>query len=208
MIEQNGTSPGQSLAARFKQQQTAIRKEVDLPIPGIPGTPDFKFRCILRRVDILTLIKGAQLPDRLKHSLLGLKPAETVANIKEEAKKAAQEKVREMTMADIEQINVFQRQVAQKTCIAPKIVFEDTDDPEAINLNPEVCEIGPQIVEALYAYGMNLSPDVPIALVDGGETTVKAVETFPDSAPGRELPGTGHDGAEFPSVTGGLPRNR
>lgn len=208
MNELNGTSPGTALATQFKTKAAAARKVVDLPIPGIPGDPNFKFTCILRRIDVLTLIKGSALPDRLKHTLLGLKPAEVVDDIKAKAEEITKERIGAMTIEDIEAIQAFQRTVAVKTCLAPKIVFEPTDDPEAINLDPDECEFGPQIVEALYNYGMNLSPDVPVATTDGGETTVKAVETFPDSAPGDAVPGDRPDGQELPPVSSGPAGNR
>lgn len=208
MSELNGTNRGADLAAQFRKQTAVARKEVDLPIPGIPGSPDFRFRCILRRIDVLTLIRHSVLPDRMKRTILGLKSEEQVADLQTAADAAARERVAEMTIDDLEAIRAFQREVAQKTCLAPKIVYEDSDDAAAINLSPEECEFGHQIVEALYNYAMGLSPDVPVATMDGGETTVAAVEEFPQGVPGGAVPVDRADGEELQPPAVAAPRNR
>lgn len=51
------------------------------------------------------------------------------------------------------------------------------------------------LIIALFNYAMGLSPDVPVPTTDGGETTIKAVETFPDGIPGAEPVNAGANGA-------------
>lgn len=197
MSQFNGTDLAATLAAQFQKQASFARKEVDLPIPGIPNMPEFKFRCVLRRIDALTLVRKSVLPDALKRMILGLKPEKDVADIKAAAEEAARSRVEQMTIEDLEAIREFQREVAQKTCIAPKIAYSPTDDPGTINLASDECEFGHQIVEALYNYAMGLSPAVPVPMVDGGETTVAAVEEFSDSSPGRTVLGGSANGEEL-----------
>lgn len=50
------------------------------------------------------------------------------------------------------------------------------------------------LIIALFNYAMGLSPDVPVPTTDGGETTIKAVETFPDGIPGAEPVDAGANG--------------
>jgi hypothetical protein len=56
------------------------------------------------------------------------------------------------------------------------------------------------LIIALFNYAMGLSPDVPVATTDGGQTTLQAVETFPDGVSGQEPIDAGDNGAESGNV--------
>lgn len=186
MSKPNGTR-GRELAAIFKNQLAECRAEIDLPVEGVPGQPDFKFRCVLRRLDFFTLIKNAKLPEHLARELMGASSAETLARAEEEAMKQA----RQMSIDDIRALNDFMADVAMKTCVEPRLVWNEPEAEDSIDL--ATCEIGPQLVQALYFYAMNLSPDVAVRLTNGTEAPLDAVATFRDGA---ELPNAGPDGAE------------
>lgn len=175
-MSEDNRSRAARLADQFKAASADLRTEVDLPIPGIPGRPDFRFRCVLRRVDILSFITNSSLPEHLVRSLLNLRAPDRLEALEKQAAETAAKMVSELeTVEDLKAIQQLQRTIAQATCLEPRIVYEPTDDPEAINLDES--DIGDAIVKALYAYATSLSPDVPVAMA-GGEATLDEVSSF------------------------------
>jgi len=183
------------LAAQFKTKATAARKAIELPVPMVTD-PDFTFPCVVRRVDVVAFVTApnAGLPEQFANQLLGIKPGR-IDELKAKAEEVAAEQTQSMTLDDLKAIQDFQRRIAQQTCLEPRIVFEATDDEGAIDLSsPDFAHCANEIVTALYNYGMNMSPDVPVRIAGGAETTLKAVESF------REIPkpvDAGNDGAEL-----------
>lgn len=183
------------LAAQFKTKATAARKAIELPVPLVTD-PDFTFPCVVRRVDVVAFVTApnAGLPEQFANQLLGIKPGR-IDELKAKAEEVAAEQTQSMTLDDLKAIQDFQRRIAQQTCLEPRIVFEATDDEGAIDLSsPDFAHCANEIVTALYNYGMSMSPDVPVRIAGGAETTLKAVESF------REIPklvDAGNDGAEL-----------
>lgn len=191
MSKMNGSkSRAAELAAQFKQQTEKAfeqnwRKEVKLPIPSI--APDFVFEFIAQRVDITSLLYNGQLPENFAKQIL--------ANRKEATRdEIAQEFLDEASAEEKKASLDFQVKIAQEVCFAPKLVLREPQSDEEIDLR--TLPFSGNLIIALFNYAMGLSPDVPVATTDGGQTSLKAVETFPDGVPGSELPGAGGDGAE------------
>jgi len=192
MSHQNGNG-GVSLASRFKQKVSAVSKPLALPVPGIPGDKGFTFECILRRVSVVTMLsEGGELPEGLANKVMGLRPTKAMADAQAQASAMIQQ---EMTIADLKAIEAFQEKVAIETCVEPKLASgkapEDAD-PDTIYLDD--LPFKPQLITALYNYATALSPDVPVATLDGGETTLTAVESFRPQTPGDEFSGSGEGG--------------
>ncbi len=182
------------LAAQFKSKAQAARKAIELPVP-LATDPDFVFPCVLRRLDVVVFVTApnAGLPEHFANTLLGLKPGRA-EELKEKAADIAQEETERMSLDDLRSITLFQRRVAQETCLEPRIVFEASDDEGAIDLSaPEFAHCADEIVTALYNYGMRLSPDVPVN-VGGNEVSLKSVESFREESAPFDV---GDDGAEL-----------
>ena len=170
----------EKLEAQLRETKSAF-KAVDLPIPDI--APDFKFSFLARRIDVITILYSgdAGLPEHLVADILGLKEPEKLAKLREEATKVAEESAQKMDLGDRIAMMKFQRFVAQQVCVAPKIVYGPTTDPESIDL------VGTgfvnEFVTALYTYAMKGSPDIPVELENGQEVGLDQVKTFPDVPP-------------------------
>lgn len=188
-MKTNGSkSKAALLAAQFREQTEKAfeqnwRKEVSLPIPAI--APDFVFTFIAQRVDITSLLYNGQLPETFAKQILASRKEATREDLAEEFLDEASAEEKQASLD-------FQVRIAQEVCFAPKLVFRDPESEEEIDLR--TLPFSGNLIIALFNYAMGLSPDVPVATLDGGETTVKAVETFPDGLSGGELPGAGSDG--------------
>lgn len=178
-----------ALAAQFRSQSQKVlaenwTKEVALPVPSV--APDFVFTFIAQRVDLTSLLYGGQLPETFAKQIL--------ANRREQTQEEVAEEFLDDSTAEQKQAALdFQVKIAQEVCLAPKLVFREPQSDEEIDLRS--LPFSGNLIIALFNYAMGLSPDVPVALTNGGETTVKAVETFPDGAPRVEFSDAGQDGA-------------
>lgn len=174
-----------SLAERNRERARIARKEIELPVP-LPTDPDFKFVCVVRRLPenlIITQTKAAGLVESFVNEILGTVSPDKLAKLRENAAEAVADTVKGLTIEDLEAIQRFYGLIAQATCLEPKIVFEPSDDENALDLtSPEYAHCAREIIMALYSYGMKLSPDVPVPTKDGGETSLEAVTNFPDGA--------------------------
>lgn len=175
-----------ALAAQFKSQAAKIEEtataEVRLPIPSVAS--DFVFEFIGRRIDLNSLLIAGQLPEAYARKLLGAKLDDMPAD-KEAQLQRAIEEANQMT-ADERKANLdFQRDVALKVCVAPRLVFREAQGDDEIDLR-EIPWSG-DLIAALFQWAMSLSPEVPVAQTDGEETTVAAVETFPVGASSEKL---------------------
>lgn len=187
MSKQNG-SRAKELAAQFKQgARKAVdetwTKQVRLPIPSI--APDFVFEFVAKRVDLATMMYAGQLPDFFSRQILLRRQdaSDVAAELQEESleeKKASLDLMVKLALA---------------VCAEPKLVLRDPVDDSEVDLRE--WPFSGNIIEALFRYAMGLSPDVPVEMTDGGETTVKAVETFPDSAQESSLPSPSDKLPEF-----------
>jgi hypothetical protein len=198
MSKHNG-SRAVSLAAQFKDRAQASRIAVELSVP-LPNDPRFVFSCVVRRIDVITLVTSpdAGLPEHFVSSILGVKAPDRLEELQQKAAEIADETTRQMTVADLQAIQRFQRKVAQETCLEPRIVFEETDDEGAINLSdPAFAHCAQEIVSALYNYGMRLSPDVPVKMRGDREASLESIQRFPVNP---ALPGDLHDGSEIPQA--------
>lgn len=151
------------LAAQFRANAARVEfltAEVELSIPSI--APDFKFKFVARRIDILTLLHGGVLPEALAQQLL------------ESRERGGEEFAETLTGEETLQLLRFQQHVARQVCVAPKLVFHPAGEGE-IDLR-EVPFAG-ELITALFKYAMALSPDVPVATTEG-ETDVQAVANF------------------------------
>lgn len=183
------------LAAQFKTKAQVARKAIELPVP-LATDSDFTFPCVVRRVDVVAFVTApnAGLPEQFANQLLGIKPGR-MDDLKAKAEEIAAEQSQSMSLDDLKAIQDFQRRIAQQTCLEPRIVFEPTDDEGAIDLSsPDFAHCANEIVTALYNYGMSMSPDVPVRIAGGAETTLKAVESFREVAKPVDA---GNDGAEL-----------
>lgn len=111
---------------------------------------------------------------------------ETVGGVTQEEKGLAF--LEALTDDEVTKLSLFALEVVLNTVVAPRIVR-----------NPGPDEIGPEDIPLsdfwfIYHYAMGLSRDLPVKTQEG-ETTVEAVETFPDGQAGS--PGTGIDGEEL-----------
>ena len=189
-----------SIAERNRERARIARKEIELPVP-LPTDPDFKFLCVVRRLPetlVITTTKAAGLVESFVNEILGTVSPDKLAKLKENAAEAVAETVKGITVDDLEAIQRFYGLIAQATCLEPKIVFAPTDDPDALDLSaPEYAHCAREIIMALYAYGMKLSPDVPVPTKDGGETSLEAVTNFPDGA---ALPDDLHTGETIQQI--------
>jgi len=182
-----------TLADQFNQKVADRRKPVDLPIPAI--APDFVFTFVPKRIDVLRTVYKGGLPEHLINQILGKNQPEKLAEVKAMAEEVAAAEVERMTMGDQLAMMDFMRQVAAEVCLEPRIVYEATDDPGAVNLSDS--GFVDEIVNALYGYAMGLSPDVPVK-TEKGEVNLAEVETFRSDP---ALSDTGHNGAVFQGAT-------
>ncbi len=186
MTDRTG-SRGAALAANFRAAAAAVlvpTQFVRLPIPEIEAGFVFEFEA--RRIDINSLLMSGALPENMARTILEIRTPEAAERIVEEARKEAEKMTVEEQLSLIE----FQKRIACEVCHEPKLVYRAVRAANEIDLR-EV-PFADKLVRALYAYGMGLSPAVPVATVDGGETTVAAVEEFRDGA---KLPHAGATGA-------------
>jgi hypothetical protein len=191
MSKANGSrNRAAQLAAQFKQQTEKAfeqnwRKEVSMPIPTI--APGFVFTFIAQRVDITSLLYNGQLPETFAKQIL--------ANRREASREEIAEDFLNEASAEEKKASLdFQVKIAQEVCYAPKLVFHDPENEEEIDLRK--LPFSGNLIIALFNYAMGLSPDVPVATTDGGQTSLKAVETFPEGLQRGELPGAGPDSPE------------
>lgn len=191
------------LAARFKEKAQAARKEIELPVP-LASDPGFTFPCVVRRVDLVTLVtaKEAGLPEHFVNSILGTINPEKLQSLKDAAADAASEAQQQgYTVEDLRAIGQFIRKVAQETCLEPYIYFskDQSYDPElnqeaAIDLDAfEYAHCAEEIIKALYEYGLKLSPDVPVKMKGGQEASLESIGNFPQRP---ALSDAVHDGRE------------
>lgn len=190
------------LAAQFKaQSQKALEekwtKEVSLPIPSI--APDFVFTFIAQRVDLASLLYAGQLPEAFARQILSDRRQRT-------DEEAAEDFLNESSAEEKKAALEFQTMIAREVCKAPKLVFRDPQNDEEIDLR--ALPFSGNLIIALFNYAMNLSPDVPVGLTDGGQTTVKAVETFPEGRAGGELPDAGTNVPNVRAAAVASPENR
>lgn len=197
----NNGNRAASLAAKFKEKAKAARKEIELPVP-LPNDPDFVFPCVVRRIDIVTMVTApsAGLPEQFVNDILGTVSPERLAELKSAGDQIKEGmKQRGMTVPELQSIQKFIRRVAQETCLEPRIVFADDDTPDAgddcIYLDcPEFAHCSAEIIQALYDYGVNLSPAVPIRMKDDSEASLESIGNFPEKP---TLPNAVHDGGEI-----------
>lgn len=176
-----------ALAAQFKAQaekyQEAATAEVSLPIPSI--APDFVFHFVGRRVDMNSLLIAGELPESMARKILDAKREDLSAD-KEEQLQRALDEAAQLTLEE-KQANIeFQKRIALKVCLEPKLVFHEPKDETEIDLR-DVPYAG-ELIVALFSWAMELSPGVPVATTEGKETTVDAVENFSPQSPGPKLP--------------------
>lgn len=201
-MNQTSKARGAAMAAQFRANaEKALNekwtKEVTLPIPSI--SPDFQFTFIAQRVDLTSLLYAGQLPEAFAKQIL--------ANKRELSQEEAADDFLNNTTADEKKASLeFQVKIVQEVCLAPKLVFRDPESDDEVDLR--ALPFSGNLIIALFNYAMGLSPDVPVQMTDGGETTVKAVETFPDGTSGPELPGTGNSVPNVRAVAGGETQNR
>lgn len=182
----NGTERAAALAAQFKQQsQKALAEqwtaEVNLPIPSI--APDFVFTFVAQRIDITSLLYAGELPEAFTKIVFGDRKE------KKSREELAEEFLDENSAEEKKASLQFQIEIAQQVCREPKLVFADPQDDTEVDLRK--LPFSGNLIIALFNYAMGLSPDVPVKTLDGGATTLRAVEKFPDGAPGTPLPGPG-----------------
>lgn len=163
------------LAAQFRANAARVEfptAEVELSIPSI--APDFKFKFVARRIDILTLLHGGVLPEALAQQLL-------------ESRERGEEFAETLTGEETLQLLRFQQHVARQVCVAPKLVFHPAGEGE-IDLR-EVPFAG-ELITALFKYAMALSPDVPVPTTEG-ETDLRAVANFREKSAHADAGGDG-----------------
>lgn len=168
-------SRGAALAANFRAAAAAIvvpTQIVRLPIPEIEEGFIFEFEA--RRIDINSLLMSGALPEAMARTILEIRTPEAAERIVDEARQEAER----MTVEEQLQLIEFQKRIAVEVCHEPKLVYRPVCAANEIDLR-EV-SFADKLIRALYAYAMGLSPAVPVATVDGGETTVAAVEEFRD----------------------------
>jgi hypothetical protein len=158
-----------------------------LPIPSI--APDFKFRFIARRLELLDLLYNGTLPEAMAAELLA-------SNDQGQEKLAemltlADEQRQKLSGAEQAKLLAFQKQAAVAVCVAPKLVDGPARNPGEVSL-PALPGAGKLIV-ALFGYAMSLSPGVPVKLTNGKETTLDGVRSFRDKS---ALPDAGSDGPQ------------
>jgi hypothetical protein len=181
------SSRGYALATQFRQQLAKVKPQtaiIKLAIPEI--AVDFVFEFEAQRPNVQSMLVAGVLPESLARTILEINSPDAAAKVAEDAA----EEVDRMSVEEQIRLFEFQRKIAIETCVNPKLVFRDVIDPNEIDLR--TVPFADKLISALYRYGMTgLAPGVPVATMDGGETTVAAVETFPDGA---ELPNDRDDG--------------
>ena len=193
MAEQNSTgSRGAALAALLRGQVQAYEPPtatVRLPIPEI--SEEFIFEFEAQRIDIHSLLMSGVLPESLARTILEIRSPEAMDRALGEARR----EVERMTVQQQLDLVEFQRRIALEVCRAPRLVYRPVCAADEIDLR-EV-PFADKLIRALYAYAMGLSPAVPVPTIDGGETTVTAVEEFRQGA---ELSDAGAAGAPVRAV--------
>ena len=173
MNETRTNSRGAALAAQLRTQVaglTVATQLVRLPIPEIEEGFVFEFEA--KRIDINSLLMSGALPESMARTILEIRTPEAAERVADEARTAAEK----MTVEEQLQLIEFQKRIAIEVCYEPKLVYRPVIAANEIDLR-EV-PFADKLIRALYAYGMGLSPAVPVARTDGGETTVQAVEEF------------------------------
>ncbi|TXH50669.1 MAG: hypothetical protein E6Q97_19970 [Desulfurellales bacterium] len=173
MPDTRTNSRGAALAAQLRTQIHALPVAttlVRLPIPEIAEGFIFEFEA--RRVDINSLLMGGAIPESLARTILEIRTPEAAERVAEEARAEAER----MPVEEQLQLIEFQKRIAIEVCHEPKLVYRPVCAANEIDLR-EV-PFADKLIRALYGYAMGLSPAVPVARTDGGETTVDAVEEF------------------------------
>jgi hypothetical protein len=196
----NGTKKqrGAALAAQFRAQaqktvEQVYTAEVRLPIPEI--APGFVFEFIGQRVDINSMLVAGELPEAFARKIL----AGRVEDQEIDKEEAMQRAIHEASLMSVDEKNAnleFQRKIAIKACVSPRLVMQEPTDDEEVDLR--ALPFAGNLITALFSWAMNgLSPEVPVATVGGEATTVQAVENFSVTSPRAELPDVG-DGCAQP----------
>lgn len=178
---------GAAMAAQFKAQAAKVIEatsvDVRLPIPAI--APDFVFEFVGRRIDFNSMLMAGELPESFARQILEAKRQELPPD-KDAALEKAMEKAMALSVEEKQENIEFQKTVAQRVCLSPRLVFREAVDDDEIDLRG--VPFSGDLIIALFEWAMDLSPEVPVKLVDGEETTVKAVENFSPEAQPAELP--------------------
>lgn len=170
--------------ANFKRKTAVVpTAEVSIPVPQLGE--GYTFDCIAKRIDLATLIYNKSLPQSMALLLLGDKKYTDL----NQAVKDAEADAEAMTGSETIDVLEFMFQMAKRVCVEPVLIDgteEDEQEGELALRDPKI-EGSAHIIRAIYQYGMGMSPDVPVALIDGQETSVPKVERF---HPFPQLPGT------------------
>lgn len=189
-MAKKSNSRGAALASQLRAQVAKAKPQtasVRLAIPEI--APDFVFEFEAKRIPIQSWLMSGFLPESMARMILSVRTPEAFERIEDDAAAAVDEMSVDEQIALIE----FQKKVATEVCVSPKLVYRDATAEDEIDLrDPAFADIADKLIKALYAYAMGLSPAVPVATTTGEDTTVEAVETFPEKP---EFPNAGKPGA-------------
>jgi len=148
--------------------------EISLPIPALGE--DYTFDCKARRIDLASLIYNKALPQSMALLLLGDNNNQygDLKNALDQAQKDAAK----MSGKDTLDVLDFMWDMAKKICVEPILIDGTEEDENEGEIALRACEGSAHIIQAIYQYGMNMSPALPVKLTDGQETSVPKVERF------------------------------
>lgn len=156
----------------IEEKQREVAAEVELPVPELGE--DFVFRFRARRVDLSQMMFSGQIPENLALTLISALP--TDKNGQTVGDKIDKEKVvKALSPLDQYKTVEFQRKIAMGVCADPRIVESWDPGPGEVSLY----RLPTELIQALYLYGLQLSPAVPVKTTEGKEVSVSEIENFP-----------------------------
>lgn len=147
----------------FKKQIAQAAQQEAAGQPVTVGGVTF----IGRRVSMETYLATGRIPQRLA-SLLSNDPDTAEAS--------------EWTVADLTSLGNFARMVITDAVVRPKIVYDDRPLKAG---EISVADLPQGWLDQVYQWALHGAANLPVETV-GGETSVAALETFPDNGSGQE----------------------